>query len=128
MSILQSIDYKAVTQAELEQQKEKMIAERLKTLLPQADIKINLDDKKLRILEKLIPSFQVLAEKTKGVFQTEIDEQHLTVSVISSCFTLEPYDLHTAFQDVFSKDTLEIFPTTDEQGNPCVSISKFLML
>ena len=51
MSILQSIDYKAVTQAELEQQKEKMIAERLKTLLPQADIKINLDDKKLRILE-----------------------------------------------------------------------------
>ena len=126
MTILQSIDYKKVTLFELKQQKERIVADKLKTLLPNIEIKTNIYYEALEGLEKTLKIFHTLAEKTKSAYQTQFDEQQFiyTISLTAECFSLKERDVRNLFYSYLSEETIDISPTTDEQGNPCVSITK----
>ena len=130
MTILQSIDYKKVTLFELKQQKERIVAEKLKTLLPNIEVKTNIDYEALEGLEKTLTIFQTLAEKTKSIYQTQFDEQQFiyTISLTAECFSLKERDVRNLFYSYLSEETIDISPTTDEQGNPCISITKHFSL
>lgn len=69
MPILQTIDYQKITLSEVELQREKIVADKLKALLPQIKVQTKAVLEQLTILEKTLISFQTLAERTRSIYQ-----------------------------------------------------------